>query len=125
MMTEKETSKIIQSLDFTQWSNLAQQDINSFESMRLAAIEEFIESAPERQQHRLRCLQWRIDQERRLSRSPMGACIRISRMMWESLMGEDGLVSHMQQLRASCEKGDYSTKPHSYQATVIPIRPKH
>ena len=123
-MTEKDTQENIQALDFKVWSDLAQQDGDTFESMRLAAIEEFIGSAPEQQQHRLRCLQWRIEQERRLSRSPMGACIRISRMMWESAIGEDGLVNHIRRLKEFCEEDDNPTTPSSL-ATVIPIRPKH
>jgi len=124
-MTQRDAKKYLDSMDFDLWSDLAKKDINTFESMRLAAIEEFIESAPERHRHRLRCLQWRIDQERRLSHSPMGACIRISRMMWESLVGDDGLVDHLRDLSSTCKEDSLSPEPLSYQAKVIPIRSKH
>jgi len=125
MAEEKDTQENIHTLDFKLWSDLAQQDSDSFESMRLAAIEEFIESAPEARKQRLRCLQWRIDQERRLSRSPMGACIRISRMMWETLMGKEGLIEHMHHLSRTDKGENDSIVPSSYQATVIPFKTKH
>jgi hypothetical protein len=41
---------------------------------------------------RLRGLQWRIDQARR-NRSPLSACIYISNMMWDHLLGPNGLCS--------------------------------
>lgn len=59
--------------------------------MRLEAIERCIADAPVENQDRLRRLQWRIDQERRRAGTPLAACIRVSRMMWQSLMGEGGL----------------------------------
>ncbi|RLJ20658.1 hypothetical protein DJ031_05220 [bacterium endosymbiont of Escarpia laminata] len=48
-----------------------------FERLRLAAIDEFIESAPEERRQRLRCLQWRIDQERRNRCQPWRAKRRL------------------------------------------------
>lgn len=54
-------------------------------------IEAFICSVPEERQPRLRGLQWRIDQIRRTARTPLASCIRISRMMWDSVLGEGGL----------------------------------
>lgn len=122
-MTEKESQTNLQAVAFEQWLEIAQQDADTFESMRLAAIEEIIASAPEKNRERLRCLQWRIDQERRLSKSPMGACIRISRMMWETLVGEESLTSHLHSLAESCEPGGHTAKPRPHQAQVIPFRP--
>ncbi len=122
-MTEKETQESLHTLDFEQWLDIAQQDADTFESMRLAAIEELIASAPEKDQKRLRCLQWRIDQERRLSKSPMGACIRISRMMWETLIGKEGLTAHLQSLTEPGKPGGYTVRSHPHQAQVIPLRP--
>ncbi len=122
-MTNQETHKNLPALDFELWLEAAQQGDDTFESMRLAAIEELIASAPEQARGRLRSLQWRIDQERHLSKSPMGACIRISQMMWETLTGENGLTDHLRDLTRSCEQGDYEAEPRSYQAQVIPFRP--
>lgn len=82
-------------MDFDQLSELAMQNPDLFESLRRQAIDEVIAKAPQAQQQRLRCLQWRIDQERRRSGSALGACIRISRMMWKSLAGRGGLLDHL------------------------------
>jgi len=86
-MDNKKTAEI----DFDTWSEMARNDPETFELMRLAAIEAAIQGAPEASRERLRCLQWRIDQERRLARTPMAACVRISHMMWRSVLGEGGL----------------------------------
>ena len=87
--------------DFATWSRIAQEDPDAFESMRLAAIEDFLQTVPPESRERLRRLQWRIDQERRLANSPMGACIRLSRMMWEQVLGDSGLRERFRELGQS------------------------
>ena len=84
--------------DFDDWAEMARKDPASFEKMRQAAIDDFIESTPAAQRERLRRLQWRIDQERRLARTPMNACIRISRMMWDNILGDGGLRDRFAEL---------------------------
>lgn len=84
--------------DFDHWAQLAKDDPESFESARQAAIEALIESFPSERRERMRRLQWRIDQERRLAKSPMGSCIRLSRMMWRQLLGEGGLRDRLLEL---------------------------
>ncbi|MCP3868132.1 MAG: DUF3135 domain-containing protein [Gammaproteobacteria bacterium] len=79
-------------LDFNRWSEMSKADPDLFEKMRLEAIEQAIAEASPENRERLRCLQWRIEQERRSSDSPMGACIRIYRMMWERVGGPGGLL---------------------------------
>ncbi len=86
-------------MDFDAWSAMARSDPKAFESMRLAAIEAAIASAPAARRERLRRLQWRIDQERRLARTPMAACLRISRMMWRQVLGPGGLNDRLDDLR--------------------------
>lgn len=107
-------------LDFDRWLKLASTDLSAFEALRRSTIDEVIRQAPEAQQERLRRLQWRIDQERRRSDSPMGACIRISRMMWEQMMGEGGLIDRLHQLNS----GVYSGRTRRGKtAKVIPLVP--
>lgn len=120
-MASKPTQENPGDLDFDTMSELAEHDLETFESMRLAAIEELIESAPQERQQRMRCLQWRIDQERRLARTPLGACYRISKMMWESLIGKDGLMDQIKYLSGSVESHESNSKPR-FDAKVIPIR---
>jgi hypothetical protein len=86
-MKNKKTAGI----DFDAWSAMARTDPQTFEQMRLAAIQAAIDAAPEANRERLRRLQWRIDQERRLARTPLAACVRISRMMWRAVLGPNGL----------------------------------
>ncbi len=94
-MEQKNTAEF----DFDAWSDMAKNDPETFEKMRLAAIEDVIEKAPEDNRERLRRLQWRIDQERRLARTPMAACLRISRMMWRMVLGEGGLNDRFAELQ--------------------------
>ena len=94
-MENKKTAEI----DFDTWSEMARTDPETFELLRLAGIETAIESASESNRDRLRCLQWRIDQERRLARTPMAACLRISRMMWRTVLGPGGLNDRFGELQ--------------------------
>ena len=99
-MNEKKTTE----MDFDAWADIARTDPDAFERMRLDAIEEFINSVPEQNQERLRRFQWRIDQERRRAKTPLGACIRISNMMWQSLLGDGGLRERFSMLAASLQQ---------------------
>jgi len=86
-------------LDFDSLSALAVRDPAGFESARLAVIERAIDRAPARRQQRLRCLQWRIDQICRLSGTPLAACMSISEMMWERVLGSGGLLEQLKGLQ--------------------------
>jgi len=86
--------------DFDEWSRLAKDDPSAFEARRLALIESFLRQFPQPDQQRLRGLQFRIDMVRRRARSPMGACLKISSMMWESLLGSHGLKTALDGLLA-------------------------
>jgi hypothetical protein len=86
------------SFDFDEWSRLAKDDPSAFEARRLALIEEFLRQFSQPDQQRLRGLQFRIDMVRRRSRTPMGACLKISSMMWESLLGSHGLKTALDTL---------------------------
>ena len=77
--------------EFEHWAHLATENPDAFEARRSRVIEDFINSVPEERRPRLRGLQWRIDQIRRTSRTPLAACIRINRMMWDSVLGAGGL----------------------------------
>jgi hypothetical protein len=87
-------------IDFDDWSELAARDPDAFERRRAAVLEEFIQQAPENRQQRLRRLQWRIDRTRELAPTPLAACVKISQMMWDSLLGDSGLLEALEQLQA-------------------------
>lgn len=103
-MIKKEITSEPDRLDFERWARVAKENPSQFEAMRRQAIEEVISRAPQGQQQRLRCLQWRIDQERRLAKNPLAACIRISRMMWESVAAPGGLLDSLKGLEKPAEQ---------------------
>ena len=99
-------------LDFDYLTELARSNPSEFERLRQAAIEDYIAALPTERQQRMRRLQWRIDQERR-NHSPMGACLKLSRMMWDHLLGPGGLVVLM--------KGDRVDTPRSGKVIPFPV----
>lgn len=77
--------------NFDEWSQLAKRDPDAFEARRRLLIEQVIQHATDANRARLRGLQFRLDMERRRSRTPLGACLRISDMMWHAMLGPGGL----------------------------------
>ena len=103
---------------FTSRSRLAKSDPQAFEALRSKDIEELINSASKEQQHRLRCLQWRIDKVREKTKTPMGACIAISEMMWDSFYELHKLIGKMDQ--PSTSNGKFVSKSLT-SATILPF----
>ncbi len=77
--------------DFEAWARLAREDPEAFERRRRELLRRAIAQAPEGLRSRLEGLQWRVDAERARARHPMGACVRLFRMMWGSVYGQGGL----------------------------------
>jgi hypothetical protein len=107
--------------DFDAWSKLAQDDPAAFEAQRAKAIAELLDSAPPHLRKRLDGLQWRIDCVRQQAQNPMGACMRISRMMWDAVLGERGLA---ESLRSFTDAGTELAQHTEPSATVVPLRPE-
>lgn len=108
------------SFDFDEWATLARNDPAAFEARRFALIEEFLRQFPPPDQRRLRGLQFRIDMERRRARTPMAACLRLSAMMWDSLLGSHGL-KHA--LDALARYPDFTPPtPQRRPARILPFR---
>jgi hypothetical protein len=106
--------------DFDELARLAKDDPEAFESRREKMIREVIDSTSPEIKRRMEGLQWQIDQIRSTSANPMSSCLKISQMMWDKAVGEDGLVDHMRQL-SDPEKLPKLNKPRE-SATVINIR---
>lgn len=108
-------------INFDEWSNLAANDPDRFELKRKDLLNDFLSQFPESRQQRLRGLQFRIDMERRRAKTPMGACIRLSHMMWDSIEGENGLLDSLKLLttdiplpkKSFCEVADVIPFPSS------------
>lgn len=87
--------------DFKAWAELAQNDPAGFEAAREAAVAALLAQAPTRYRKRLEGLQWRIDRIREQADNPMAACVKLSRLMWDNVLGPSGLVEHIRQLNES------------------------
>jgi hypothetical protein len=99
-------------LDFDHLLKLAERDPVKFEAMRQKKIDTFIETLPDERQVQMRRLQWRIDQERR-NRSPLSACMRISGLMWENMVGPKGMLGYLRNINTETgirENGGASCK---------------
>jgi hypothetical protein len=92
-------------IDFDNWAELARSNPDGFEARRAQAIEDMISGMPMHKQERMRRLQWKIDQVRNQAGNPMAACIKLSEMMWDSLLGPGGLKDVLERL------GDGDTTP--------------
>ena len=77
--------------NFDYWMELSKRDPDEFEVQRKKAIQKIIDNAPEYYKKRVIGLQWRIDSEIRLSKSPMEACFRVNQMMMKMVFERNGL----------------------------------
>jgi len=84
--------------DFDEWVKLAKADPDAFEYKRQEMIQDVIDKSSPKIKRRMQGLQWQIDQVRATSPNPMASCLKISQMMWDTTIGKNGLVDHMQQL---------------------------
>ena len=78
--------------NFDYWMELAKRDPDEFEVQRKQAVQDIIDSAPEHLKRRLMGLQWQIESEIKLTNSPMGACVRVNRMMMEKVFEKNGFL---------------------------------
>ena len=107
-------------IDFEKWATLASSDPQSFEQLRQDKIAAMIERATGNRQHRLRCLQWRIDQIREKNKdSAMAACLAISELMWDTF-------EHLSEVLRPQVKSGLSAPAPSSTADIIrfPATPK-
>ena len=76
---------------FNNWPNfdelmkLANEKPELLEALRKQKINEIIDNAPADMRHRLRGLQFQIDCQRRIHKTPLASCLSISKMMCDSL----------------------------------------
>ena len=85
-------------IDFDLWADLAKTDSKAFEAKRSEYLEKALLKIPTAKRERARCLQWKIDQVRNQADTPMSACVKISEMMWDSLVGRGGLSDALKQI---------------------------
>ncbi len=71
-------------IDFEKWSELAKTDPQAFERLRSQFLLAALNQIDSSKRHKFECLQWRLDQIRDMTKTPMSACIKISQLMWTS-----------------------------------------
>ncbi|MFL0803149.1 MAG: DUF3135 domain-containing protein [Agarilytica sp.] len=100
---------------FDELRRLAEQSPERLEAFRTREIEALIARAPEQLKRRLRGLQFQVNCQRRLHRSPLGSCIAISKMMHESLVKLQAV------LNGSHTQPSYESYDDPRQSNVIPF----
>ena len=95
---------VFSKMGFEEWSDLASSDPQAFEKLRQDVISEFLGQLPEKQQPRLRRLQWRIDRIRERSDNPMAATLNLYSMMWDSVAGDGGMLAVLENPALAVEK---------------------
>jgi len=105
-------------IDFKVWASLASSEPQSFEKLRRDKISALINNSTKSNQHRLRCLQWRIDKIRDKNKdSPMDSCLAISELMWDTFQQLSDL------LQDKAENG-LPASTSAIQANIIPFPAK-
>lgn len=103
--------------DFEYWRKLAAEDPQGFEAARRDALMALINKAGDHRQQRLQGLQWKIDRVRETAANPMAACVKISSMMWDAMLGDGGLLESLRRLEG-IEPQRAAARP---AARVIPL----
>ena len=101
---------------------LAHDDPQAFESLRVELIDRAILRAPERVQLRLRQLQFRVDGVRRLARTPLGALIRMQAMMWDSFLELNEALQRLEALTRASAAPQGATSALPGDAVIIDFR---
>lgn len=70
--------------DFNELLALYEANPQALEQLRKTLVNDLIDRAAPNTQARLRGLQFQIDAQRQLSSNPLGACVRMSKMMNQS-----------------------------------------
>lgn len=84
--------------NFDEMARLAKEDPDAFEIMREKMIQDAIDNSSPEIKQRMQGLQWQIDKVRSTSSNPMASCLKISQMMWDNVLGDDGLLENMRLL---------------------------
>lgn len=105
--------------DFDTLAKMARDDPQALEDLRQNLVDDLIEHAPKAKRARLRGLQFRVDAIRRLSKSDLGAAVKIYELMLRSFRS---LADEWNNLRNA------PGRPVSYRerraAKILPLRPR-
>jgi hypothetical protein len=103
-------------IDFDKWAELAKINPDAFEKLRSQYLTNVLNKIAEPRRHKFECLQWKIDQIRHTTKSPLSACIKISNLMWSSF---DKLAEQYDHTESDCVLR--AETPHKT-ATIMPFQ---
>lgn len=110
--------------DFAHWSSLAKSDPAAFELQRSEVINDLLDNLNSHKEQRLRCMQWRLDKIRELAKTPLAACIEMSELMWNNVMGEGGLLDVLEGYRRGHLLKPATPRDLAGSATILPFSPR-
>jgi hypothetical protein len=90
-----EPVSVEEGFDFDHWAELARTDPAAFDLHREAFIDAHLGRYADERRDRLVRLQWRLDTERERTSNALGACIHLSKKMWDNFSRLDDLLSHV------------------------------
>jgi hypothetical protein len=105
--------------DFNEWKMLAKSDPEAFEKRRSIVIDELIAKCVFN--HRLQCLQWRIDMERRKYHHPLVSCMQLFNMMFNYMHAENGFINILKQF-SDMTAGTATNQTTLKSAKILPFR---
>lgn len=111
--------------DFDTLRDMAKNDPEALEDLRLKLCQKVIDNAPDHAKPRLRGLMFQIDTRRRLARTDLEACEDVSRMMHTSLKRMQAMLKDLRTMQSesillSSELGTTSLK--MPKAKILPFR---
>ncbi|WP_045860530.1 DUF3135 domain-containing protein [Teredinibacter purpureus] len=100
--------------------NMAKHQPEALEAFRQKEINALITSAPKEMQRRLQGLQFKIDCQRELHKTPMGTCVAISNMMHDSMLQLNELLNNENAHTTSTQSATNSHTPAAGQLIPFP-----
>ena len=110
---------------FNNWPNfdelmkLANEKPELLEALRKQKINEIIDNAPAEMRHRLRGLQFQIDCQRRIHKTPLASCLTISKMMCDSLNKLNDVLNGNRQPISMTSTNTATSKSTKAQAEIL------
>ena len=104
---------------FDEWAELARQDQETFERKRTEFINQVIKNSEPDVQHKLQCIQFKINVERKKSKSAMGSCIRMQSMLMDYFIDEFIPTLENTSIKLTKTNSDNTESIHS--AVIIPF----
>lgn len=119
----KESIKYTQLPPFDELLTMANEQPEQLEVLRQKMINEIIDQAKPQFQKRLRGLQFQIDAQRKIAKTPLAACIKLSSMMmdsFEKLRNELPAAKQLGRIGLSIQARDSHLRQETIQSECTP-----